>query len=124
MSELNALKIRRKLGRDQFLAPREFGPDGWIFDPKQDGGLRIILTTWDYGTEHEWIHASCSRTGEMPSYDDLKLMHAAVFGDGYAYQVFTPSEHHVSIHEFALHLFGRLDGEPSLPDFTMGGASI
>ena len=30
----------------------------------------------------------------------------------------------VDIHEYALHIFGRLDGKPALPDFTNGTGSI
>jgi hypothetical protein len=38
--------------------------------------------------------------------------------------VFAPPTDHVNIHEYALHLFGRLDGTPALPDFTAGSGSI
>ena len=43
-------------------------------------------------------------------------MHRAVF-PGYAYQVFAPPESHVNIHGNALHLWGRADGKPILPEF-------
>jgi len=60
----------------------------------------------------------------MPSYNDLAMLHAAVFESGWAYQVFVPPGEHVNLHDFALHLFGRLDGAPVLPDFTYGMRSI
>jgi hypothetical protein len=60
----------------------------------------------------------------VPDYADLKLLHTAVFADGWAYQVFAPPVKHVNIHEHVLHLFGRLDGSPVLPDFTCGTGSI
>lgn len=40
------------------------------------------------------------------------------------YQVFAPPSDHVNIHNYALHLFGRLNGKPALPDFTDGTGSI
>jgi len=53
----------------------------------------------------------------MPSYNDLKRMHRGVFGDGHAYQVFAPAAEHVNIRSNALHIWGRLDGLPVLPNF-------
>jgi hypothetical protein len=47
-----------------------------------------------------------------------------VFGDRWAYQVFAPPADHINLHNFALHLWGRLDGKPVLPDFTFGTGSI
>lgn len=58
---------------------------------------------------------------EMPTYDDLCLLHRAVFKDGYAYQVFAPPSRHVNIHQYALHLWGRSDGKPVLPEFGCEG---
>jgi hypothetical protein len=114
-NSLNALQIRRLLGRSNC-------PDGWSTQ-RLDGTGSVIVTTADHDGE-EWVHASIARPAEMPSYADLKLLHAAVFGSGWAYQVFAPPSDHVNIHQYALHLFGRLDGEPALPDFTEGTGSI
>ena len=72
----------------------------------------------------DWVHASISNTARMPSYADLKRMHLAVFGNGWAYQVFAPPSDHINLHEYCLHLFGRLDGKSALPDFTQGSGSI
>ncbi|PZG04946.1 hypothetical protein C1I95_32970 [Micromonospora craterilacus] len=119
---LNALAIRRILGRANWSTPFRFGPDGWRFD-HLDGTARILISV-DQLDDVEWVHASISRTTEMPSYADLKLLHTAVFGDRWAYQVLAPPADHVNIHDRALHLFGRLDGHPSLPDFTRGTGSI
>jgi hypothetical protein len=116
---LDGLKIRRRLGRDVWGIPIEFGPDGWRFDAK-DGSGRIIVTCWDHDDGLAWVHASISRLQGVPPYEDLKLVHHAVWGDGYAYQVFVPPSEHVNIHERALHLWGRLDGEPAFPPFNWG----
>jgi len=119
---LSPLQIRRQLGRSNWSTPIPFGPDGWKLQ-RLDGTGSVIVTS----AEHDgcdWVHASIARPHEMPTYADLKVLHAAVFGAGWAYQVFAPPSDHVNIHEHALHLFGRLDGEPVLPDFTEGTGSI
>lgn len=121
-SNLNALAIRGRLRRDDYCAPIPFGPDGYRYD-NFDGLRRIIITCSDHDGV-EWIHASISHREKMPSYADLKRLHDAVFRDGWAYQVFAPPSEHVNIHEFCLHLFGRLDGKRVLPDFTDGTGSI
>jgi hypothetical protein len=74
--------------------------------------------------EHEWVHASMTGAEDVPTYAELGILRQAVYGDGWAYQVFAPADQHVNIHQRALHLFGRLDGKPALPDFTFGSGSI
>jgi hypothetical protein len=120
-TNIDALAIRRRLGTG-WRRPEQFGIDGWLFD-HVGGARRVIVTCAPHDDGHEWVHASISAAA-MPTYDDLVMMHAAVFGDAWAYQVFAPAAEHVNIHERALHLFGRLDGAPVLPDFTMGTGSI
>lgn len=122
VSSVNPLQIRRLLGRSNWTTPEPFGPDGWRTQ-RLDGTGSVIVTCADHDGD-EWVHASIARPDEMPTYADLKVLHAAVFGSGWAYQVFAPPSDHVNIHEHALHLFGRLDGKPALPDFTYGTGSI
>jgi hypothetical protein len=121
-TSVNALRIRRVLGRGNWSTPSPHGPDGWSM-VELNGQASVIVSVADHGDD-EWIHASIARPDRMPSYDDLKLLHAAVFGDGWAYQVFAPPSDHVNIHKHALHLWGRLDGAAVLPDFTDGTGSI
>ena len=116
-SSINALSLRKSLGLDKWAVPTPFGPDGWLVRAKDRSGAIIISVAPD-DNGVEWIHASISRVGSMPTYDDLKTLHVAAFGNGWAYQVFAPAEDHINIHEHCLHLFGRLDGKPQLPDFT------
>lgn len=120
-TSFDALAIRRRLGRSNWAAPAPFGPDGWSF-MNLDGHTSIIVTC-ALGDGDDWVHASIARD-TMPTYADLKMLHDAVFGDGWAYQVFAPPSEHVNIHEHALHLWGRLDGKPALPDFTNGSGSV
>jgi hypothetical protein len=122
-TSLEPLRIRRVLGRGNWTTPAPFGPDGWKM-VALDGASSVIVSCAPALDGDEWVHASIARRDEMPSYADLKLLHAAVFDGGWAYQVFAPPSDHVNIHEYALHLFGRLDGQPALPDFTRGLGSI
>ena len=111
---INPMKIRQTLGRKDWRPPLPWGDDGWLIASKYKG--QIIVTCADYGG-NLWIHASISRIDEMPTYEDLKLMHKACFNNGFAYQVFVPEKDHVNFHAYVLHLWGRLDGTPVLPDF-------
>lgn len=121
-TSFDALRIRRVLGIGDWMAPKPFGPDGWSFLHRRSDSS-VIVSCSDL-TGAEWVHASIAHPDRMPTYDDLKLLHSAVFIGGWAYQVFAPFSDHVNIHEHALHLFGRLDGKPELPDFTGGSGSI
>jgi hypothetical protein len=118
-SQLRVLDIRRKLGRDRWSAASQLGPDSWAFISKNEPGS-IIVSVAPHADGVEWVHASIAWQTYMPTYADLSRMHAAVYGAGWAYQVFAPRSSHVNLHEFALHLWGRLDGAAALPDFTEG----
>jgi hypothetical protein len=123
-TNIDILTVRRVLGRDVWSPPRPFGPDGWNL-VRGDPEGSVIVTCADGEDGVEWVHASIAYADQMPSYEDLVLLHRAVWkGKGWAYQVFTPDSDHVNIHEHALHIWGRLDGSPVLPDFTRGSGSI
>lgn len=104
------------MGRDDWHAPTPFGPAGWKMVRKDRTGS-IIVTEG----EDEWIHASIAWTDRLPTYEELGQLHRAVWGDGFAYQQFVPSEFHVNIHAYALHLWGRADGAPCMP-YASGGS--
>lgn len=116
---IDAKRIAKALGPDWWH--EEFGDDGWRFT----GIGRTILVSFDPDSEPgvEWVHASISyhQSWRMPTYGDLKQMHAAVFGSGHAYQCFVPPGEHVNITANVLHLWGRLDGQPALPNFGRMG---
>jgi hypothetical protein len=119
---LSPLDIRNSLGPRDWSPPQPFGPDGWFFVHTTRRGS-VIVSVDDFD-DTGWIHASIAWRDRLPSYDEVKRLHRAVYGDGWAYQVFAPPADHVNIHEYTLHLFGRLDGSPALPDFTDGTGSI
>jgi hypothetical protein len=118
---INAEVIRYRLGPQYWKTPEPYGEDSWvIYGP----GRKIIVSVDNYSDpETPWIHASISydQDWRIPSYSDLKQMHAAVFGDGHAYQCFVPPGDHINITGNVLHLFGRLDGQPVLPNFGREG---
>jgi hypothetical protein len=118
-TNVDPLRLRKVMGRHDWLAPTPFGPDGWaMLHRSQDHTIVTSVSDWDDGVEY--VHASFATTHRVPTYHELAQLHRAVF-DGYAYQVFAPPSQHVNIHEFALHLWGRLDGKPCMPEFGMEG---
>lgn len=119
MTTVDALHLRKVLGRNEWGVPQQFGPDGWRL-LHNNGTTSVIVTASDFDGV-EYIHASVADSDEMPTYWDLALLHKAVFREGYAYQVFAPPAQHVNIHPNALHLWGRVDGAPVLPEFGLAG---
>lgn len=127
-TSLRPLEIRRRLGRMTWQSPEEFGPDGWVF---LNGALRLsmIVSVADHDGQ-EWVHASMAGVAWLPGYEEMVMMHNAVWGGtGYSYEVYAPADKHVDIHHFARHLWGRLDGQPVLPEFAAflpgaGGLSV
>jgi hypothetical protein len=114
---IDALKIRRRLGRDTWEPPTEFGPDGWVF-LNRSRRQSLIVTAADRD-DIEWTHASLAGISELPTYLNLREVHSAVWGEhGYSYQAFVPLALHVNIHPYALHLWGRSDGLPVLPEMS------
>lgn len=116
---IDPLRLRRILGRHQWSPPEQFGEDGWILVDRARGRSVVVSAAPIDGTT--WVHASIAGRDEMPTYDDLVQLHAAVFGDRYAYQVFAPADQHVNIHAHALHLWGRADGLPAMPEYGQWG---
>jgi hypothetical protein len=102
---------------------------GWKHDEIGPGGYRLwhlgsatsIIVTVAPHEGTEWIHASIAHPDRDPSYSELSLLHRVAFGNRFAFQVFAPTELHVNIHEHALHLWGRWDGESPLPSFAKYG---
>lgn len=118
-TSIDALKLRRVLGRDRWLPPAPHGPDGWSLVAR-DRASSVIVSCADFDGV-DWLHASIAHDERMPTYEDLQLLHRAAFGHGFAFQVFAPPSRHVNIHQYALHLWGRRDGRNPLPDFGVSG---
>lgn len=118
-THIDALRLRAVMGREYWMAPQPYGPEGWLMRSVDAEQASVIATAADHDDGTWWLHASIAKVERIPSYEDLVLLHRAAFGDGYAFQVFVPADEHINIHPHALHLFGRLDGErpACIPDF-------
>lgn len=118
---VSGLQVRAVLGKKDWPVPQRFGLDGWQL-VRRDRGASVFISAAEFDGA-TWVHASIAHHDEtMPTYEELVLLHRAVFAGGYAYQVFAPPSSHVNIHEYALHLWGRADGAPVLPEFGAGGS--
>ena len=130
MSSIDGLRLRRVMGRELWRPPIPFGPDGWKMSHQDDCGdpartpwASVIVTCSDMpGYDYDIVHASIAYADgvTMPTYYELDRLHKAVWDEGgYAYQVFIQGTDHVNLHPTALHLWGRLDGKPMLPELAM-----
>lgn len=103
---------------------REYGP-GWRYRPYGPAGMALwhpgsqasVIVTSGPHEGVEWLHASIAYPDRDPTYAELSILARAVYPEAWTYQVFAPPAAHVNIHDHALHLWGRLDGDPVLPNF-------
>lgn len=118
---IDGLHLRKVLGRDHWRPPTPHGR-GWRMINR--AGSESVLVTAVSVAGRVLIHASMTRADGVPSYDDLVLLHKAVWldghhPDGHAYLCFVPPEEHVNFHPRALHLYGYRDGSRMVPDMAM-----
>ena len=132
--DYDVLAIRKRLGRDRWGPPQLGpGPCGATFI-RSDSRRSIIVTSSDLGYEATapteadgaiWLHASISAHPDgasVPDYAELAELRYAVWGEhGWAFQVFAPPAAHINIRANALHLWGRLDGLRTHPNFGWAG---
>lgn len=116
----SALRVLRRTYPD--WGGEVYPPHGYkVWHQGTQTTIVVSAAVWD--RTDLWVHASISHPTTMPTYDELKMMHDAVFGDRYSYQVFAPPVRHVNGHPYCLHLWGR-DGDDAgltLPDFGKYG---
>ena len=87
-------------------------------------GLSVIVSVARELDGKRWLHVSCARAKQLPSWQDLRDLKDLFIGaERTALQVLPPANKHVNIHPFCLHLFSCLDGDVT-PDFTGGGDTI
>lgn len=119
---VDGLRLRKIMGRALWGPPDRYGSTGWsMIRTRRTGSIMVTEVPPGMVDDHAWIHASISRADQLPRYDELALLHRAVFGDTHAYQVFAPAADHINLHPYALHLWGRADGTRALPDFGQFG---
>lgn len=92
--------------------------DGMVFGArafKSPAGLCVIVSV-DEVMGKRWFHVSVSRRGRMPDYNDLTITKRTFIGEEQvAYQVFPRRTEHRNFHNYCLHLWAPLDGDP-FPD--------
>lgn len=87
-------------------------------------GLRVILSAAVEDDGKRWLHLSMSLATRLPTWSELVQAKEAFMGkESRAVQVLPPRSEWVNIHEYTLHLFVCLDGDP-LPDFTRGSGGL
>ena len=124
VNETQVLRVLTKLGY-QLSGVSPHGPSGLSFHIQHQGEHGSVIVSQAEHFGDEWLHASIAYERQIPNYDDLTALHRAVFGrKRWAYQVFAPESEHVNIHSYALHLWGRADGKPALPNFAEGFGTI
>lgn len=101
--------------------------DGWQAWGFTGDGREFSLIVSDANEldDRLWLHVSLYVGDDaLPTYEDMALLHRAYFGRRrWAYQVFAPAADRVNIKQ-VLHIWGRADGKPVLPDFTHGTGLI
>jgi hypothetical protein len=124
--------------RDPIAIKQRLGP-GWTMRPFGAGGrqfgrmdattgtVQLVIVSagiWPELPEIPIVHASMSvhRPDRVPTYDEMCLLHRAVWPQGYAMQAHVPPQDHISIRPNVLHLWRRADGRPLWPiDFGRFG---
>lgn len=126
---IDALQLRKRMGRDRWHAPEPWGPTGWMMISKPDPEepkLSSVIVSFIIDTigarGGDWVHASRTGPGRLPTYAEMCELHKVIWGDhGYSYEMHVPTDQHVNFHQYALHTWGRADGSPILPEFGLLG---
>ena len=92
---------------------------------KRDPAWRTVMFTGEIKNDgSKWLHVSIARNGELPTWQELVDVKEKFLGpECLALQVFPPRSRWISIHDYCLHLWHRLDGDP-IPDLARGGNTI
>ncbi len=86
-------------------ARRDGGPFG-LEGYKNADGLRVLLSVDTIEGGRRWLHVSCSRPGQLPTWEDLRLVKDIFIGRNHeAVQVLPKDEDYVNLMPFCLHLW-------------------
>ena len=99
----------------------DFGPMGAGYKDTRSQ-LQVIATVslrGDYGDDRAWLHVSVAHHGRVPTYTEVKKIKDMWFTeDEKAIMVFPPKKFHVNKYENCLHLYGVIEGDDPLPEFS------
>ncbi len=77
-------------------------------------GLTVLVSAEVHEDDRRWAHASLSKKGQLPTWQDLKVVKNLFFGpDKLVMQVLPPQDEYVNLHETTLHLWHCID-EPQI----------
>lgn len=108
--------------REQFVKK----PKGYMtLQQREDGtsmrspkGLMVISSIQRQG-EDVWLHVSYSYPNKTPTHADTCRIKNDFFGENiYAYAIFPPKEKYVNLHKHCLHLWGCMNDDQKLPEFS------
>jgi hypothetical protein len=139
-SELRRLQTDPQLVQERIrrLAPPELygavsieverrAPAGWRLRMRGGDGEHWMAEQWrlsmiwSLSLEDDgniWLHASLAHGKRLPERPEMGRVKDWVFGPArWAYEVWPPEAAYVNLRE-VLHLWGRLDGSPVLPEFS------
>lgn len=84
-------------------------------------GMIVMITLAKEKDDKFWLHVSASYADHLPAYAELKMVKDVFIGeDRKAIQVFPPKSEHYNLHDYCLHLWHCMDGDP-VPDFRRAG---
>lgn len=117
--------MRARAARQSKFPPLSLPPPWRIEQVTRDGiswsnpGLRAIVI-WSV-EPHDgalWHHISMSVRQRTPTWKEMVKVKEQLLGqETWAYQIMPPRSKWISEHEFVLHIWAPVDGEPRLPDF-------
>lgn len=135
MLEIVTLRVEAEEGGPTDLKWEFTAPSSWRRDSQLSNKIAyaaktgldgFVMVTAAFNGDVAYIHASISKRGSIPTYEDLCELKRIVFGEHrYAALVFPPKSYHVNIHQGCLHLWGALNpSEWPLPEFSRGMGTI
>ena len=75
-------------------------------------GLLVLLSSATMDDGGVWIHCSLSRKSRLPSWDDMKRVKDAFFGeDSEAFHVLPKKDDYINLHPFCMHLWTPAETE-------------
>lgn len=82
------------------------------------GGLKVIVSDppENHPDGRQWVHASISKKGQLPNWQELKTVKSIFFGpDRLVMQIFPPEAEYVNVMPTCLHLWHCLDVPDDVP---------
>ena len=87
-------------------------------------GLMVVISAAVEQDDKRWIHVSCSRPSQLPSWAELREVKRLFIGPTRSAIQLLPAEaNYVNLHPWVLHMFSCVESD-GIPDFTHGTGRI